>query len=78
MVLAISPLVLYSSILLVPVVISIALRFLIVVPMRACIRCDKKVAVTAFSCRHCGHRYTPEDREWMRFEAKQRESKSSG
>ena len=72
MVLAVSPLIVYGSLLLIPVVISIALRFLIVVPSRECILCGKEVAVTAFRCRHCGHRYTPEDRELMRFEAEQR------
>jgi ribosomal protein L40E len=74
MVLAITPLVLYSSFLIVPLVISVALRYLIVVPTRECIQCDRVVAVTAFSCRHCGHRYTAEDREWMRLRAERRKA----
>jgi hypothetical protein len=71
-VLAVSPLIVYGGLLLIPVVISIALRFLIVVPTRPCIQCGRIVAVTAFSCRHCGHRYTAEDREWMKLEAARR------
>jgi ribosomal protein L40E len=77
MVLAITPIVLYISILVIPLVLSVALRYLIVVPTRECIQCDRVVAVTAFSCRHCGHRYTAEDREWMRLRAEQRKAEGA-
>jgi hypothetical protein len=71
-VLAVNPLLLYGSILIVPVAISIGLRFVIVVPKRECIQCGRTVAVTAFSCRHCGYRYTAEDRALMRRVAERR------
>ncbi len=45
MTLAVSPLIVYGSLLLIPVVISIALRFLIVVAKRECIQCGRVVAV---------------------------------
>ncbi len=67
-----SPLALYVTVIAIVLVLAVALRFLILVPTRACIQCDKVVAVTAPSCRHCGHRYTAEDRELMRSRAEGR------
>jgi rubredoxin len=72
------PLLIYCSLLIVPLVLAIALRYLVVVPTRECIQCDRVVAVTAFSCRHCGHRYTAEDRELMRLAAEARRSPGPG
>jgi ribosomal protein L40E len=76
MVLAITPLVLYGSMVLVPLVLAVALRFVIVVPTRECIQCGTVVAVTTLTCRHCGHRYTAEDRELMRLAAERRSSQA--
>jgi ribosomal protein L40E len=66
------PIVLYSLILLVPLALAVALRYLIVVPRRECLNCDREVAVTALKCRHCGYRFTAEDREVMASEAARR------
>jgi hypothetical protein len=78
MVLAIAPLALYGSMILVPLVLAVALRFVIVVPTRECIQCGTVVAVTTLTCRHCGHRYTAEDRELMRLAAERRSSRADG
>jgi ribosomal protein L40E len=67
-----SPLLVYGALLLGPLIIAVALRYVIVVPMRDCIQCGKTVAVTALWCRHCGHRYTAEDRELMRLQTERR------
>ena len=70
---------LYTLILLVPLTLAVALRYLIVVPRRRCIQCDRQVAVTTIRCRHCGYVYTFEDRQIMKLlaEARQRESRAS-
>ena len=60
-----SPIILYSLILLVPLTLAVALRYVIVVPRRDCPQCDRSVAVTASKCRHCGYRFTAEDRQLM-------------
>jgi hypothetical protein len=60
-----SPIILYILILMVPLVLAVALRYLIVVPRRDCLQCGRSVAVTAPKCRHCGYRFTAEDREFM-------------
>jgi hypothetical protein len=41
-----SPIILYTLILMVPLTLAIALRYLIVVPRRDCPQCDRSVAVT--------------------------------
>jgi ribosomal protein L40E len=66
------PILIYTLILLVPLVLAIALRYLIVVPRRLCLNCDREVAVTASNCRRCGYRFTAEDRELMAYEAARR------
>jgi RNA polymerase subunit RPABC4/transcription elongation factor Spt4 len=75
MVIAIAPLALYGAMVLIPLVLAVTLRFLIVVPTRECIQCERVVAVTTLTCRHCGHRYTAEDRELMRIQAERRSSR---
>jgi hypothetical protein len=60
-----SPIVLYISILMVPLILAVCLRYLIVVPRRDCLQCGRSVAVTAPRCRHCGYRFTAEDRRYM-------------
>lgn len=68
--------VVYSLILLVPLTLAVALRYLIVVPRRECLQCGREVAVTVLKCRYCGYRYTFEDREIMKLmsEARQRDA----
>jgi Uncharacterised protein family UPF0547 len=61
----VSPILIYSAILMVPLILAVALRYLIVVPRRGCPQCDRSVAVTAPKCRHCGYRFTAEDRRHM-------------
>ena len=68
----------YSLILLVPLTLAVALRYLIVVPRRVCLQCDREVAVTALKCRHCGYRYTFEDREMMKRQAEARQRAAGG
>ena len=65
--------VIYTLILLVPLALAVALRYLIVVPRRKCLQCDREVAVTAIKCRYCGYRYTFEDRVIMRLAAETRQ-----
>ncbi len=67
-----SPLVAYLLILLVPVVIAVALRYVIVVPRRECINCRRSIATTAPKCRHCGYRFFAEDRKLMASEVSKR------
>jgi hypothetical protein len=67
-----APIILYSLILLVPVLLAVALRYLIVVPRRECLNCERDVAVTAQKCRHCGYRFTAEDRQLMAYTAARR------
>ena len=67
-----NPLLLYCLILLVPVALAVALRYVIVVPRRDCPDCDRSIAVTAPKCRHCGYRFTAEDRNMMMREVAQR------
>jgi hypothetical protein len=62
----------YTLILLIPLTLAVALRYLIIVPRRECLQCDREVAVTVMKCRHCGYRYTFEDREIMRVMAESR------
>ena len=59
------PIGVYILILLVPVAVAVALRYVIVVPRRDCPNCYRSVAVTAPRCRHCGYRFTAEDRKLM-------------
>src|SRR4051812_37117392 len=74
MVLAIAPLALYGCMVLVPLVLAVLLRFVIVVPMRECIQCERRIAVTTLTCRHCGHRYSAEDRMLLQMLAEQRKA----
>jgi hypothetical protein len=37
--------------------VGVAVRYLIVVPRRRCLRCDKSISVAAARCRGCGYRY---------------------
>jgi len=67
-----NPVLIYILILLVPVTLAVALRYVIVVPRRDCPYCDRSVAVTAPKCRHCGYRFTAEDRKLMAREAARR------
>ena len=66
------PIIVYSLILLVPLVLAVALRYVIVVPRRGCLNCGRSVAVTSLNCRHCGYRFTAEDRQFMASEAAKR------
>lgn len=68
-----SLIIVYSLILLVPLTLAVALRYLIVVPRRECLQCGREVAVTVLKCRYCGYRYTFEDREMMKLMAEARE-----
>ena len=67
-----SPILVYVAIMMVPLVLAVALRYLIVVPRRNFLQCDKSVSVAALKCRHCGYRYTAEDRALMRHLAARR------
>jgi DNA-directed RNA polymerase subunit RPC12/RpoP len=60
-----NPLLTYILILLVPVALAVALRYVIVVPRRECLNCRRSVATTAPRCRHCGYRFFAEDRKDM-------------
>jgi tRNA(Ile2) C34 agmatinyltransferase TiaS len=60
-----SPIILYGTLVMVPLVLAVWLRYVIVVPRRDCIQCGRSVAVTAARCRHCGYRYAAEDRAYM-------------
>jgi hypothetical protein len=70
-----SPIIVYTLILLVPLALAVWLRYLIVVPRRDCLQCGRSVAVTASKCRHCGYRFTAEDREMMRYQAARRKAR---
>jgi hypothetical protein len=57
----ISPLLLYASLALIPIVLSIIVRIVvIVVPSRECLNCGAELAVTRRTCKQCGYRYAAE------------------
>lgn len=60
-----SPIILYIAILMVPLILAVWLRYVIVVPRRDCLQCGRSVAVTAAKCRHCGYRFTAEERQYV-------------
>ena len=66
------PVFIYGGVLLVPVALAVALRYVIVVPRRPCINCERSIATTAPKCRHCGYRYSFEDRQLMAAEVAKR------
>ena len=37
--------------------VGVAVRYLIVVPRRRCLNCDRSISVVAARCRRCGYRY---------------------
>ena len=67
-----NPVVIYILILLVPVALAVALRYVIVVPRRECLNCGRSVATTTPRCRHCGYRFFAEDRKLMAKEVSRR------
>lgn len=71
------PVFVYSAVLSVPVALAVALRYVIVVPRRECINCDRSIATSAPKCRHCGYRYTFEDRRLMEQEVARRKRRYS-
>jgi hypothetical protein len=71
------PVLVYASVLLIPVALAVALRYVIVVPRRECLGCDRSIATTAPKCRHCGYRYSFEDRRLMEQEVARRKRRYS-
>jgi hypothetical protein len=48
---------LYVSVLAAMLALGVAVRYLIVVPRRRCLQCDRSISVVASRCRGCGYRY---------------------